>query len=185
MAAVNGGLPTTTVALYRKCHLIEAMGQTATVITVSTGIAAGKRADASGEILREGLKVHGLEVSDGGIIPDDRLTIQQRVLKHCDFESVTLLVFTGGTGPTPDDYTPQAILPLLERRFEGIEHALIEDGRRATPRAPMSRLIVGSRGHSAIIALPGSTGACKDALKTLEPLLPHLLSLSIGIPDPH
>lgn len=161
------------------------MSFTATVITVSTGIAAGKRVDASGPILREGLAGLGLVVSDGGVIPDDRLTIQQAVIRHCDFENVSLLVFTGGTGPTPDDVTPQAILPLLERRYEGIEFALVADGRISTPRAPMSRLLVGTRGSSAIIALPGSTNACKDAIETLRPLMRHLLSLSIGALDPH
>lgn len=158
---------------------------TAVVITVSTGIAAGKRNDTSGQILREGLIQLGLRATDGGVIPDDRLTIQQAVLRHCDFENVALLVFTGGTGPTPDDFTPQAILPLLDRRYEGIENALHDDGRKSTPRAPMSRLIVGTRGQSAIIALPGSPGACADALTTLAPLMTHLLSLSAGALDPH
>ncbi len=157
----------------------------AVVITVSTGISAGKREDTSGQILRDGLTHLGLITSDGGIISDDRLTIQQRVIQHCDFESVSLLAFTGGTGPTPDDFTPQAILPLLDRRYQGIEFAILEDGRKSTPRAPMSRLIVGSRGQSAIIALPGSPGACKDALATLAPLMTHLLSLSAGKLDPH
>ena len=157
----------------------------ACVITVSTGIAAGKRADSSGQILRDGLTRFGLTVFDGGVIPDDRLTIQQAVLRHCDFEAVSLLVFTGGTGPTPDDFTPQAILPLLDRRYEGIENALHDDGRRSTQRAPMSRLIVGTRGQTAIIALPGSPGGCKDALATLAPLMTHLLSLSAGALDPH
>lgn len=162
------------------------MGQhTATVITVSTGIAAGKRADASGQILCDGLSFLGLKVSDGGVIPDDRLKIQQAILRHCDFESASLLVFTGGTGPTPDDVTTQAIIPFLDRRYNGIENALLEDGRKSTPRAPMSRSIVGTRGQSAIIALPGSPGACKDALQTLAPLMTHLLSLSAGALDPH
>ena len=158
---------------------------TAVVITVSTGIAAGERSDSSGQTLRDGLSQLGLTTSDGGVIPDDRLTIQQAVLRHCDFANVALLVFTGGTGPTPDDVTPQAILPLLDRRYEGIENALHDDGRKSTPRAPMSRLIVGTRRQTAIIALPGSPGACKDAVATLAPLMTHLLSLSAGALDPH
>ena len=158
---------------------------TAVVITVSTGIAAGKREDTSGQILREGLSRLGLNATHGGVIPDDRLKIQQAILRHCDFENTSLLVFTGGTGPTPDDVTTQAIIPLLDRRYNGIENALLEDGRKTTARAPMSRSIVGTRGQSAIIALPGSPGACKDALATLVPLMTHLLSLSAGALDPH
>ncbi len=157
----------------------------ACIITVSTGIAAKQRADSSGQILRDGLKHQGLVVTDGGVIPDNRLTIQQSVLQNADFASVALLVFTGGTGPTPDDVTTQAILPLLDRRYDGIEFALHDDGRSSTPRAPMSRILVGARGKTIIIALPGSPGACKDALATLSPFLTHLLSLSAGAFDPH
>jgi len=49
---------------------------------------------------------------------------------------VSLLLFTGGTGPTPDDLTPPALLPLLDRCYEGIEAAIHADGRRVTPRRP-------------------------------------------------
>ena len=157
----------------------------ACVITVSTGIAARRRADSSGQILREGLKQQGLLITDGGVIPDHRLTIQQAVLRRADFEPVALLVFTGGTGPTPDDVTTQAILPLLDRRYDGVEIALHDDGRASTSRAPMSRLLVGARGKTVVIALPGSPGACKDALATLSPILTHLLSLSAGTFDSH
>lgn len=161
------------------------MAHSAVVITVSTGIAAGSRNDSSGQILRDGLKQHGLDAGDGGIIPDDVLKIQQYTLKHCDFNPISLLVFTGGTGPTPDDVTTQALIPLLDRRYEGIENALHDDGRGATPRAPMSRLLVGARGKTVVIALPGSPGACKDALATLGGFLTHLLSLTAGSFDPH
>lgn len=161
------------------------MKHTVTVITVSSGISAGQRPDASGPILREGLSQLGLSTADGGVIPDDLLMIQQTVMRYCDFHPQSLLVFTGGTGPTPDDLTTQAILPLLERRYEGIEQALHADGRASAPRAPMSRLLVGTRGRTAIIALPGAPGACADALATLKPLMTHLLSLSVGALDPH
>jgi cyclic pyranopterin phosphate synthase len=161
------------------------MPHRAVVITISTGIAARQREDSSGQILREGLTPMGFDVSDGGTIPDHVLTIQQAVLRHADFEDAPLVIFTGGTGPTPDDVTAQAILPLLDRRYEGIENAIHDDGRRSTPRAPMSRLLVGARRKTVIIALPGSPGACKDALITLSGFLSHLLSLSRGEFDPH
>jgi cyclic pyranopterin phosphate synthase len=157
----------------------------AVVITISTGIAAGQRADSSGGTLRAGLAQLGLTLSDSSVIRDDRLKIQQAVLRNCDFEPVSLLVFTGGTGPTPDDVTPEAILPLLDRRYEGIENAIHDDGRSSTPRAPMSRLVAGARGRTVIIALPGSPSACADALTTLAPVLTHLLSLTAGTFDPH
>jgi cyclic pyranopterin phosphate synthase len=95
------------------------------------------------------------------------------------------LAFTGGTGATADDVTPESLLPLLDRRFEGFELALHAEGRVATPRAPLSRLVVGARNRTLVLALPGSPGAVTDALRVLEPMLVHLLKLMAGHPDPH
>ena len=158
---------------------------TAVVITVSTAGAKGRREDKSGPALRDGLTQLGLSVSAVDLIPDDRLAIQKAVLQHSDHVPVSLLAFTGGTGATADDVTPESLLPLLDRRFEGFEAALHATGRAATPRAPLSRLLVGSRHRTLILALPGAPNAITEALGTLEPILVHLLKLMAGRPDPH
>lgn len=158
---------------------------TAAVITVSTAGAKGLREDKSGPALRDGLTQLGLSIAAVELIPDDRLRIQKAVLQHADFAPVSLLAFTGGTGATADDVTPESVLPLLDRRFEGFEAALHATGRAATPRAPLSRLLVGSRNRTLILALPGAPNAISEALATLEPMLVHLLKLMAGHPDPH
>ncbi|MEW5874870.1 MAG: MogA/MoaB family molybdenum cofactor biosynthesis protein [Candidatus Zixiibacteriota bacterium] len=150
------------------------------MITVSTGCAAGEREDRSGKLAVEGLTDLGLQVTGHEIMADDRLRIAQSVIRACDFDPVALLFLTGGTGPTPDDVTPEAILGLLQRRFEGIEAAIHEAGRRQVTTAPLSRAVVGQRGCTIVIAVPGSPGAVNDAIATLTPLLPHLLSLVHG-----
>lgn len=158
---------------------------TAAIITVSTAGAKGEREDRSGKLLSEGLKGMGIEVRYGEIIPDDLLTIQRQTLRFCDHEPVSLLVFTGGTGPTHDDVTPEAVSPLLDRRYDGIESTLHEAGRAATERAPISRLLVGARGSTLVVALPGSPAAVSQALITVRPFLSHLLALIAGQRDPH
>ena len=158
---------------------------TAHIITVSTRCASGQQDDRSGPDAGRLLESLGLKITGTGVIPDDSLKITQAVLAHCDHKPVSLLVFSGGTGPTPDDLTPTAIEGLLDRRYEGIETAIHDAGRSSTPRAPLSRILTGARGDTIVIALPGSPGGVRDAITVLEPFLMHLLRLSRGETDPH
>lgn len=158
---------------------------TAHVITVSTRCADGQSEDRSGPIAAEKLSGMGIRTAGPTVIPDDRLRIARQVIAHCDFHPVSLLFLTGGTGPTPDDVTPSAIIGLLDRRFEGIERAIHEKGSTSTPHAPLSRVIAGARHQTIIISVPGSPGGVRDALAVLESILPHLLSLTQGKQHPH
>ncbi|HUU45093.1 MAG TPA: MogA/MoaB family molybdenum cofactor biosynthesis protein [Acidobacteriota bacterium] len=157
----------------------------ARVITVSSRAAAGEMQDASGPFLAQLLADIGLDVTGTDVIPDQRLAIQKTVIRHTDFAPVSLLALTGGTGPTPDDLTPEALAPLLDRRYDGLGVAIHEDARQKVPRAPLSRTIVGARARTVILALPGSPGGVRDALASLTPVLPHLLALTSGLSDPH
>lgn len=158
---------------------------TAQVITVSTGCAAGEQEDRSGPLAAAGLQSMGLKVRDVVCCSDDRLRIAQFILRFCDHQPVSLLFLTGGTGPTPDDVTPAAIIGLLDRRFDGIEAAIHAAGRQSFAKAPLSRVIAGSRGQTAVISVAGSPGAVKDTLAALEPILDHWLALLQGTRDPH
>lgn len=158
---------------------------TAQIVTVSSRCAAGTQEDRSGLLARRRLEAMGLAVAGVAIIPDDRLRIAQLALQYCDVEPVSLLLFTGGTGPTPDDLTPPTLLALLDRRYEGIEAAIHADGRAKIARAPLSRVVAGVRGQTVVIALSGSPGGVDDALTTLAPILTHLLALTRGQVDAH
>ena len=72
---------------------------------------------------------------------------------------------TGGTGLTPRDVTPQATAAVIDYEIPGIAEAMRADGRRSTPFAALSRGIVGVRGGSLVVNVPGSP---KGALESLE-----------------
>ncbi|WP_336921836.1 MogA/MoaB family molybdenum cofactor biosynthesis protein [Aquipuribacter sp. SD81] len=153
----------------------------AVVVTVSTSAAAGTAADRSGPLLVDGLRGLGLDTPDARVVPDGDAVAD--ALRSALADGADVVLLTGGTGLSPDDTTPEQVRPLLEREVPGIAEALRADGRaRGVATAALSRSVAGVAGRSLVVALPGSTGACRDALEVLGPLLPHAVALLGGTP---
>jgi molybdenum cofactor synthesis domain-containing protein len=149
----------------------------AAVLTVSDGVHAGEREDASGDALEELLREDGYDV-DRRVVPDDRAEI---VAALRDLSaSASLVVTTGGTGFAPRDVTPEATRPELDREAPGIAEAIRADAIARTPHALLSRGVAGLRGATLVVNLPGSTGGCRDGYAVLRPALRHGLELAAG-----
>ena len=54
------------------------------------------------------------------------------------------------------------------------------DGRAKTPMAILSRAVVGVRGRTLIVNVPGSPRAALESLAVLEPVLDHALETLRG-----
>src|SRR5678815_470553 len=104
------------------------------VIVCSDAVSAGVRDDASGKTIVEKLKQLDLSVSHQEIIPDDFDLIQKKA-KQLSEEGYDLVLFTGGTGLSARDVTPDAIAPLLEKEIPGIMEAARSYGQERTPYA--------------------------------------------------
>jgi len=151
----------------------------ARVLTVSTSAAAGEAVDRSGPVLVEGLRALGLDTPDPVVVADGDPV--GAGLRACLAEGVDVVLLSGGTGLTPDDTTPEQVAPLLDVLVPGIGEALRSDGRaRGVATAALSRGVAGVAGRTLVVALPGSTGACRDALAVLGPLLPHAVAMLGG-----
>ena len=151
--------------------------RTAYVLTVSDRSASGDRADTTGEVIAARLAGLGFAV-ERGVVPDDRSRIEPALVAAASLHA--LVVTTGGTGLTPRDVTPQATLAVIDYEVPGFAEAMRADGRATTPMAILSRAVVGVRGQTLIVNLPGSPGAAAESLASLEPVLEHALETLAG-----
>ncbi len=149
-------------------------GYRALVITVSTRCAAGERPDRSGPVLVEGLAGLGLTTDGPLVVPDGEPV--GAALRSALAEGYDVVLTTGGTGVTPTDRTPEATAPVLTQPLPGIAEAIRGYGlAQGVSSAMLSRGLSGLAGRTLVVNLPGSTGACRDGLAVLGPVLAHLL----------
>ena len=150
----------------------------AAVVTVSDGVSAGERGDASGDVLEELLRGEGFEVLRR-VVPDDAPVVADALRELAD-DGVLLILTTGGTGFAPRDVTPEATRTVIEREAPGLAEAIRADAIARTPHALLSRGVAGLRGASLVVNLPGSPGGCRDGFAVIRPALRHGLELASG-----
>ena len=132
------------------------------VLTVSDTRTA--ETDTSGGLLVDRLTAAGHQLAGRAIVADDIAAIQAQVNAWIVDPAVDIILTTGGTGFTPRDVTPEAIMPLLCRVMDGFAVVFHQASLGTIGVSTLqSRAFAGQAGDSFIFCLPGSTGACRDA----------------------
>lgn len=91
-----------------------------------------------------------------------------------------MVIYTGGTGLSIRDVTPESITPLLDRRIPGIEEAIRNYGQNRMPYAMLSRSVVGVKGSMLVMALPGSTNGARESMEAVFPEVLHVFGVLKG-----
>lgn len=148
------------------------------ILICSDSISAGNGEDRSGEVIKEKMTKFEVAVNDMITVPDTIEKIQAEVKKLA--EKNDLVIITGGTGLSPRDNTPEAVLPLLDKRLPGAEETIRSYGQERMPFAMLSRSLVGTIDESLILVLPGSSKGVAESLDAVFPALFHSFKVMKG-----
>ena len=110
------------------------------------------------------VKAAGHHLVEKRIVKDDLSLLQNTIKGWIDSSKVDVVIATGGTGVTGRDVTPEAFESLYEKSIPGFGELFrwlsYQNIKTSTIQ---SRATAGVSNGTFLFALPGSTGACKDA----------------------
>ena len=151
----------------------------AAVVVCSDSVFQGKSQDSSGKAIITLLSQMGIDTITYEIIPDelDAITEKAKSLAGPDHQ---LLIFSGGTGLSPRDVTPEAISALIERPIAGIMETARHYGQERMPYAMLSRGIAGFIGSTLTLTFPGSKKGVEEYMAALFPQILHLFKVNKG-----
>ncbi|MFT4620599.1 MAG: molybdenum cofactor biosynthesis protein B [Sulfitobacter sp.] len=120
--------------------------------------------DKSGDVLVARLTQAGHSLAARHILRDDREAIAEHLRVWIADPEIDVIVSTGGTGLTGRDVTVEAHRDVYEKEIEafGTVFTMVSYQKIGTS-AVQSRATGGVAGGTYLFALPGSSGACKDA----------------------
>ena len=151
----------------------------AAVIVCSDTISAGQKEDKAGKAIIEKLEESNVTISEYVVIPDEKEGIQDKAKNYVS-QGIDIVIFTGGTGLSKRDVTPEALEDVIERKIPGIEEAIRSYGQNRTPYSMLSRSVAGTIGNTLVLALPGSTNGAKESMDAIFPSVLHVFGILKG-----
>lgn len=124
--------------------------------------------DTSGQALVDQLTEAGHTLHTRTLVKDDIYAIRAVTSQWIVDENAHVILITGGTGFAGRDSTPEAIHPLLDKEVTGFgelfRHISYQEIGTSTIQ---SRALAGLANHTLIFCIPGSTGACRTAWRSI------------------
>ena len=145
----------------------------AQIIVSSDRILAGEKPNRAGEKAAEILRAHDIDVAPPNIVPEGLKPVDDALRTAVD-TGTDIVVVVGGTGIGATNLTPEVTERYIKARLYGLETQVLLRGLESSPKAGLSRGIIGMTEHgggSLIINCASSTGAVADALGVIAPLL--------------
>ncbi len=120
--------------------------------------------DKSGQVLVDRIGAAGHHLAEKRIVKDEIELIQSALQEWIGRDDVDVVIATGGTGVTGRDVTPEAFEALYDKPIPGFGELFRQLSYQNIQTSTMqSRATGGVTRGTFLFALPGSSGACKDA----------------------
>ncbi|MBC8158532.1 MAG: molybdenum cofactor biosynthesis protein B [Alphaproteobacteria bacterium] len=120
--------------------------------------------DGSGQTLSDRLQAAGHKLAAREIVADEVDLIAGKLRQWIGDPEVDVVIATGGTGVTGRDITPEAFAEVVEKDIPGFGEVFrMLSYEKIKTSTIQSRATAGVAGGTYLFAIPGSTGACKDA----------------------
>lgn len=146
------------------------------IITLSDKGSKGERVDITGEELKKFVEdKYKISFVRKEIIPDEKSILENMLVDFCDLQRFDLVITNGSTGVSPRDIAPDITLKVIEKRLPGFEEAMRMESFKKTPRALISRAVVGFRRETLIINLPGSPKGAIENLSVVSDAIEHAI----------
>jgi len=120
--------------------------------------------DKSGDVLQARLQEAGHILAARMMLRDERAEIADQLRAWCADPDIDVIITTGGTGLTGRDVTVEAHRDVYEKEIEAFATVFtMVSYQKIGTSAVQSRATGGVANGTYLFALPGSSGACKDA----------------------
>ncbi|HWA93120.1 MAG TPA: MogA/MoaB family molybdenum cofactor biosynthesis protein [Terracidiphilus sp.] len=150
------------------------------VLTISDRCSRGEAIDTAGPAVAKMLHAAW---PDGQIatalLPDDEDRIAAKLIEWSG-QGINLILTAGGTGLGPRDCTPEATRRVIDREAPGIAELMRLKGSEKHAFSWLSRAVVGMRGRTLIVNLPGSLRGATESLEAILPLVHHAVDVAAG-----
>lgn len=158
---------------------IEGKNLKCAVVVCSDTVSKGEKEDKSGRTIINRLEKFDIRSSDYEVIADDVAVIQSAVQQYAD-DNYDMVIFTGGTGLSERDVTPDAIAPLIDKEIPGIMETARNYGQQRMPYAMLSRGVAGFIKNTLVLTLAGSVRGVEETIDALFPQILHVFKVKQG-----
>lgn len=143
------------------------------LLVISSKIVSGEESDQGRDALERMVSELPGTIAAYEIVPDDRKTIRDRLVRFCEEGMTDVILTIGGTGVRPTDWAPEATRDVIEKEIPGIGEAMRQESLKKVRTAMLSRGTAGIRGATLIVNLPGNPKGARENLVVILPVLDH------------
>jgi len=151
------------------------------VVVCSDTAYRSEKEDTSGKAIVAILEKYGIAEIEYTIIPDE-FDVIQNTLKNYISQDKNLVLFTGGTGLSNRDVTPDAVVQLIDKHIPGIMETARNYGQQRVKTAMLSRGVAGFAADTLVLTLPGSKKGAVETMEALFPQLFHVFEVKDNLP---